>query len=454
MDVAKVDSIAKEMVEIPDIGGVRIVDPATSHLFTIALDTPGGAIIGTDDQTQNFWFALLRRAAVHHRFDIVYRHATGHTIVGRAEMVASWDRVITRTRAQTTLIVVISLFKEAVLWAIFLLVSRRILVRPLSMLIATLHAVAPDKPAHISLPASAEPIIAGTELGVVRDSVNTLMDQIEAYQGQLLALNNDLEHKVAERTRALEMANKNLREQSQRLRESNIELEQFATVASHDLRQPLRMVSSYLSLLERRYAAVLDDDGRTFLDFARDGANRMDRLIQDMLNLSRIGRTAAPFVPTALSEIVGEALASLTFELEDAGITIQTPSDLPVIYGDADELVRLISNLLGNAVKYRATDRTPVISLGWRPDDSGQVLCWVQDNGIGIASDDFDRIFQIFQRLHAPDSYGGTGIGLAICKKIVEHHGGRIWVESSPGNGSTFYFTLPRSDRAAAATAP
>jgi len=226
------------------------------------------------------------------------------------------------------------------------------------------------------------------------------------------------------------------------LTRSNREMEQFAYVASHDLREPLRMVSSYVELLSRRYSNRLDAEGLEFIAFAREGAKRMDRLILDLLEYSRIGRTAKhPPHAVDLTEAAEQAIAILGPAIEEtkASVVINT---LPTVTGLRDDLVRLFQNLIGNAVKYHHPERPPKITLDGERQDSGWLIR-VKDNGIGIHPDYLERIFGIFQRLHARDEYEGTGIGLANCKKIVEHHGGRIWAESTPGQGSCFCVFLP-----------
>jgi PAS domain S-box-containing protein len=223
---------------------------------------------------------------------------------------------------------------------------------------------------------------------------------------------------------------------------SNRELEQFAYVASHDLREPLRMISSYIALLERRYADKLDDEAREFFGFAREGATRMDRMVLDLLEFSRVGRRDESSEPVSLGDAAGEAIGNLTLAIEDAGARVSLAADLPTVSGKRRELVRLFQNLIGNAVKYRDPARPPAVSVGARREGRAWVV-WVSDNGIGIAEEYFQRVFSIFQRLHSRTAYEGTGIGLAICRKVVEHHGGRIWIESQPGVGSTFLFTLP-----------
>lgn len=251
-----------------------------------------------------------------------------------------------------------------------------------------------------------------------------------------------LERAVLQRT--LELAEANLRLQSQavELERSNKELEQYAYVASHDLREPLRMVGSYLSLIERKLGGDLNDEMKSFIGFAVDGAKRMEVMIQDLLEYSRLGKNGIKLKTADLAQLVDEALFSLKEPIAAAKAEVSVESPLPMVVGNPVELSRLFQNLLGNAVKYRRPDGPPRIELGWRQDGEEKVF-WVKDNGIGIAPEHHERAFGIFQRLVSKDAYEGTGIGLAVCKKIVEHHGGRIWVESDgEGQGSCFYFTL------------
>jgi light-regulated signal transduction histidine kinase (bacteriophytochrome) len=239
----------------------------------------------------------------------------------------------------------------------------------------------------------------------------------------------------------LEAANEELAQRSQELARSNAELEQLAYIASHDLQEPLRMVASYLQLLEQRYGGRLDADAHEFIEFAVDGATRMQALIDDLLTYSRVGSSAKPLQPTDCAAVVQTALRSLRMSIEESGAQLRCGT-LPVAMGDAAQLTQLFQNLMANAIKFRG-QQAPRIAVEAEPED-GFWRFAVRDNGIGIAPEYFDRIFVMFQRLHNRSTYSGTGIGLAVCKKIVERHGGRIWVESMPGTGSTFQFTLPR----------
>lgn len=231
----------------------------------------------------------------------------------------------------------------------------------------------------------------------------------------------------------------------QELLRSNAELEQFAYVASHDLRQPLRMISSYLALVDRSLGDSLDPSVKEFMGFAVDGAQRMDRLIVDLLEYSRIGRMNRPMRALDLSGVVAEALGNLTVPIRDSGAEVTVAPDLPTVRGDHSEIMRLFQNLIGNAVKYAAPGRPPRIAITWQaaPHDEGWIIR-VSDNGAGIDAKDFERIFGVFQRLVTRSEVEGTGIGLAVCRKITEHHGGRIWVDSTPGEGTTFSVLLPR----------
>jgi PAS domain S-box-containing protein len=235
-----------------------------------------------------------------------------------------------------------------------------------------------------------------------------------------------------------------LARQAEELARSNAELEQFAYVASHDLQEPLRMVASYTQLLARRYRGQLDDDAEEFIGFAVDGVTRMQALINDLLAYSRVGTRGGEFSQVPLEAVLQRVIASLGPSLEEAGATV-THDPLPTVRGDATQLSQLFQNLIQNGVKFCRKGVAPVLHVGVREEEAVWHLT-VRDNGIGIPEEFQDRIFVIFQRLHSRAEYPGTGIGLSICKKIVERHGGRIWVESASGEGSTFHFTLPKDE--------
>jgi two-component system, chemotaxis family, sensor kinase Cph1 len=231
-----------------------------------------------------------------------------------------------------------------------------------------------------------------------------------------------------------------LARQAEELARSNTELQQFAYVASHDLQEPLRMMASFAQLLAKRYKEQLDADANEFIDYIVDGAARMQRLINDLLSYSRVGSRGKDFAPTDCAAVLRTVCANLRAAIEESGAVVITDS-LPTVMADETQLVQLFQNLLGNAIKFRG-DKPVLICVG-AERRGNDWLFQLRDNGIGIEPQYVERIFLIFQRLHSRSQYPGTGIGLAIAKKIVERHAGRIWVESKPGKGSTFYFILP-----------
>ena len=248
---------------------------------------------------------------------------------------------------------------------------------------------------------------------------------------------------TAELLENLRQAQAELAQRAQELARSNADLEQFAYVASHDLQEPLRMVASYVQLLSRRYKGKLDADADTFIAYAVDGATRMQALINDLLAFSRVGTRGKEPVPVPMERCLERARVHLRLALQESGAEVKA-EPLPWVKGDESQLVQLLQNLVGNAVKFRG-EAPPRIRLS-ATSEGDTVTFAVEDNGIGIEPQYHERIFAIFQRLHGKEEYPGTGIGLSICKKIVERHGGRIWVESTPGQGTTFRFTLPAAE--------
>ncbi len=307
-------------------------------------------------------------------------------------------------------------------------VLRLLVARPLQNLREASRKVARGQFEH-SIPAGgpADITAVGRDVEDMRQRIVTELEASQRQQDVLSRQAADLDAQAVE------------------LRRSNAELEQFAYVASHDLQEPLRKVASFCQLLEKRYGDKLDDRGRQYIDFAVDGAKRMQVLINDLLTFSRVGRLNDASVECALDEVLSKALTNLDTVVTETGAEVERPERLPRVVGDPTLLVMLWQNLLGNAVKFRDPDRAPRIRITCDedPDRAGSWRFCVTDNGIGIAPEFAEKVFVIFQRLHSRDTYGGTGIGLALCKKIVEHHGGRIWIDTAHTGGTRFCFTLP-----------
>lgn len=252
----------------------------------------------------------------------------------------------------------------------------------------------------------------------------------------------------------VEQAREELAQTAEELLRSNRDLEQFAYVASHDLQEPLRKVISFSQLLQQRYGDQLDERADQYIEFAVDGARRMQVLINDLLAFSRVGRLSADFELVDLDRCAHRAVDNLSVRIEDTGATVEV-DDLPEVEGEANLLTAVFQNLIGNAMKFRQPDVAPVIRVSVVESPEHWEVS-VSDNGIGIEPEYADRVFVIFQRLHTKDAYSGTGIGLALCRRIIEHHGGSIWVDTTVTHGTTIRFTLPKpnaEDRTAAADA-
>jgi signal transduction histidine kinase len=275
-------------------------------------------------------------------------------------------------------------------------------------------------------------------------------DQTEA---QIRSLNEELESRVQERTAELEARTLESEAQAVKLERSNADLAQFASIASHDLQEPLRMVASYMGMLSRKYSGTLDETARTYIQYAIGGATRMQTLVSDLLAYSHAGTQAITKQVLPAEKICKQATENLRLVIQENSAIVHF-KDLPPVEVDQVKMTQVVQNLLGNAIKFRKPDVLPEITISAERRASDWLFS-VRDNGIGFDSKYSDRIFQVFQRLHSVGRYPGNGIGLSICRRIVEHHGGNLWAESEPGVGSTFYFTLPfvaefvRKERAA-----
>ncbi|KUH66124.1 histidine kinase [Mycolicibacterium novocastrense] len=257
----------------------------------------------------------------------------------------------------------------------------------------------------------------------------------------------DMRQRIVDELAASRSAREQLGEQALELQRSNAELEQFAYVASHDLQEPLRKVASFCQLIEKRYGDKLDERGVEYIRFAVDGAKRMQVLINDLLTFSRVGRLSATETDVDLDAVLTDAIDNLAASIEESGAeVVRTGEPLPTVKGDPTLLTMLWQNLIGNAVKFRRPDAAPRIVIDCAVGEGTREGAWlftVTDNGIGIPEEFAEKVFVIFQRLHGREVYTGTGIGLALCKKIVEHHGGNIWIDTGHAEGTRFRFTIP-----------
>lgn len=279
----------------------------------------------------------------------------------------------------------------------------------------------------------------------VRDTTETALLRLQtAEMNQELILAAVRQHELKE---IADKAKEALDKANEELLRSNHDLEQFASIASHDMQEPLRMVSGFVELLGQRYGDKLDDKAKEYIAFAVDGAKRMSALISDLLRYSRAGGMDLVLASTSIDAVLGTVLINMKSSIVESGADI-THDPLPTAMVDVGQFTQLLQNLIGNAIKFRGADRPCRVHVSAEAKGNEWVFS-VRDNGIGIDPQFKDRIFAIFERLHGRDEYEGTGIGLAICRKIVERHGGRIWVESTPGEGSVFFFTIPASSQAA-----
>ncbi len=270
-----------------------------------------------------------------------------------------------------------------------------------------------------------------------------LKELVKERTAELSAANGKLQNEINEHKQteiALRQSEKELKHLADELARSNADLQQFAYVASHDLQEPLRVISGFVKLLAKHYGDKLDDKAEEFIAHTIDGVQRMEMLIRDLLEYSKVQLQGMVLNPTDCNLLVEKSLKNLGSAIEESGATV-THGSLPTVMADASQLSRVFQNLIGNALKFRGED-VPKVHISVEKKENEWFFS-VRDNGMGINPNQAERIFVIFQRLHTKEEYPGTGLGLSICKRIVECHGGRIWVESEPGKGSTFYFTLP-----------
>ena len=350
-------------------------------------------------------------------FDSLRQSITALSHELTAERMTAKDRLNSSSIQLLTVMIVslvVILLDGTLIWVSL----RRLVLRPLAALAADTKVVTGGDLAHEVSPLGPE-------------EVARLAADIEAMRGRIFA-------EVA----TAKDAQDRLATANAELARSNVDLEQFAYVASHDLQEPLRKVASFCELIEQRYGDQLDERGQQYITFAVDGAKRMQVLINDLLSFSRIGRTSERFVDVDLADCLELAKLDLAGLIEAAGAEVVTTGRLPVVSGDRSLLVGLFQNLVGNAVKFHGEER-PVVTISVAHDEEGKWLLGVADNGIGIEPRFAERIFVIFQRLHGRGVYSGTGIGLAMCRKIVEFHGGHIWLDTDYTEGTRFYFTLP-----------
>jgi len=275
------------------------------------------------------------------------------------------------------------------------------------------------------------------QLQDIQKALLNILEDLHQSREELQKEHDILEIRVMERTSELQR-------RTEELARSNAELEQFAYIASHDLQEPLRMVSSYVQLLERRYKGKLDQDADEFIGFATEGASRMQRMINDLLAYSRVETRGKSFEAIQLETALAQALENLQLVIQEKN-AIVTHDPLPMAYGDSGQLTQVFQNLIDNAIKF-CTKVKPTIHVS-AISEGNNCLCSVQDNGIGIAPEYRNKLFLLFQRLHTRKEYPGTGLGLAICKRIVERHGGQIWFESNGNDGTIFYFRIPATIR-------
>ena len=390
----------------PDPAGRVGQDVAASPLTRLVLAQPGGNAEVTDQDGIPRLVGFARLVP-----DLLPDSPAVYVGIPLAEAYADAQSML---RTQILWLILVGVVGLGAAWVL----GSRLLIGPITALMEASEAIGRGE-SSTRLTGTAKV----AELGRLGKAFNTMADELEERERGLVQLTSDL-------------------------RNSNRDLEQFAYVASHDLQEPLRKIISFADLLTKRYTDQLDETGQRYINYMVDGARRMSQLITHLLTYSRIGTHGKTFSAMKLGEALDIALDNLQLTLEQTGAVVQRQDDLPEVIADLAQIGQLFQNLIGNALKYRNEAVTPEVTIAARRQDAAWEVT-VTDNGIGIAPQHFDRVFRMFQRLHTAKEHPGSGIGLSFCKRIVERHGGRIWVESEEGKGSTFSFTLPDKEEQA-----
>ena len=329
-------------------------------------------------------------------------------VVGVLHLELSYEKTDNKIMSYTIFILLISLSGLVVSFIMVMFLSDRIVIRRIEELNRMSYEIGKGNMHHRICDRSND------ELGTLASAFNNMGEELENEKDRVLGINGDLMR-------------------------SNTDLEQFAYVSSHDLQEPLRMISGYVDLIKRKYKGALDSDMDKYIEFIVGGVNRMQLLIDDLLKYSRVSTLASPLVLINCENILEDSLLNLKISINESGAVV-THDPLPTVMADGSQLTQVFQNLISNAIKFKGSE-PPRIHIGVEKKEEMWVFS-VADNGIGIAPEFFDRIFVVFNRLHSSEKYSGTGIGLSICKKIVERYGGKIWVDSKIGRGSKFYFTI------------